>query len=254
MKILIIEDEIKTAKALEQVILSVAPSTRIVGTIQSIKMAVAFLIANERPDVIFMDIQLADGLCFEIFNLVKIESPVIFCTAYDEYALDAFKSNGIDYILKPFSVEKVRSALDKMQEFKNFFQSPLPAIQKMEALINGMSNPGKKGFLVFKNNKYITVKTEQIAFFYIRNEMPTIATFDLQEYPATQSLDDIQAQMPPEQFFRVTRQYLVNYTAIKEVEHYFGRKLFVCLTIPSPDKLLVGKDKSSQFLGWLDKR
>jgi two-component system response regulator LytT len=253
MTILIVEDEIKTAKALQQIIQNIEPQTEILGVLQSVNSAVEFL-SDSRPDVIFMDIQLSDGLCFEIFNLVKITSPVIFCTAYDEYALDAFKANGIDYILKPFSQDKISGALDKIKSLKDFFQSPAPALQQIETLINRLNTTGKKGFLVFKNNRYLTVKTEDIAFFYIRNEMPMIMTYDQQEYPASQALDDIHSQLPPNQFYRVTRQYLVNYEAVKEVEHYFGRKLFVKLTIPSPDKLLIGKDKTSQFLLWLETR
>ena len=105
MKILVIEDEIKTAKALAQLILSINPAAKILATIQSVETAVKYIKENESADLIFMDIQLADGLCFDIFKLVKVVSPVIFCTAYDEYALEAFKANGVDYVLKPFSRE-----------------------------------------------------------------------------------------------------------------------------------------------------
>jgi len=113
---------------------------------------------------------------------------------------------------------------------------------------------GKKSFLVFKNNKYITIQTDQIAFFYIRNETVTITTFQGVEYAINQSLDQVQGQLSSKTFFRLNRQYLINFNAIKEVEHYFARKLFVALVIPSPDKLLINKEKTSIFLNWLECR
>lgn len=254
MKILLIEDEIKTAKALGQLILSINPTAKILATIQSVEAAVKYIRENESPDLIFMDIQLADGLCFDIFKLVKVVSPVIFCTAFDEYALEAFKANGVDYVLKPFSRESLTAALDKVVHLKNFFQTHDNALPDLEVLLNKIEVRGKKGFLVFKNNKYLTIQTENIAFFYTHHDTTTITTFDGQEFPVNQSLDEIYQQLAPHQFFRINRQYLVNYTAVKEVEHYFTRKLFVSLSVDTPDKLLIGKDKTGSFLNWLDSR
>lgn len=255
MNIIIIEDEIKTAKALGRLILSVKPEAKILASIQSVETAVRYLSENESPDLIFMDVQLADGLCFEIFNSVKIESPVIFCTAYDEYALDAIKSNGIDYVLKPFTRDDIATTLEKVLELKNFFQKHQNALPYLESILGKIGgNNGKKNFLVFKNNKYITVQTDKIAFFYIKNETSTIMTYEQQEYPLSQPLDELQNVLSPKQFFRLNRQYLINYDAVKEVEHYFARKLFVRLTIPTLDKLLVGKVKAGAFLDWLENR
>ena len=254
MKVLIVEDEIKTAKALGKLILSINPVAYITATIQSVGTAVKYLSENESPDLIFMDVQLADGLCFEIFQRVEVISPVIFCTAYNEFAMEAFKSNGVDYVLKPFSRESVLAALNKVYSLKNFFQTHDNAVPDLEALLHKIGASGKKGFLVFKNNKYVTIQTENVAFFYIRLESTTIMTFDKQEYPVSLSLDEVHNLLPPSQFFRVNRQYLINYSAVKEVEHYFARKLFVHLIISTPDKLLVGKDKSTMFLSWLENR
>ena len=122
MNIVIIEDEIKTAKALAKMIISLLPSAKIAATIQSVKTAVTYLSAHASPDLIFMDVQLADGNCFEIFKNVQVLSPVIFCTAFDEYAMEAFKANGIDYILKPFSADSLARAFEKAALLKNFFQ------------------------------------------------------------------------------------------------------------------------------------
>ncbi|TCC86699.1 LytR/AlgR family response regulator transcription factor [Pedobacter hiemivivus] len=253
MKILIIEDELKAAKSLENLILKIKPSAKITAQLQSIESAIDYLSENEAPDLIFMDIQLSDGLCFEIFKSVNIQCPVIFCTAYGEYTMDAIKANGIDYLLKPFSKEELQKAFEKVDNFKNFFQQNTQP--DMEELLKKIGqDEGKKSFLVFKNNKYTTVKTEDIAFFYIRNEAPTLMTFQEQEYTLMQSLDQLQSILSTKQFFRLNRQYLVNFSAIKEVEHYFDRKLFVKLVIPSPDKLLIGKEKTTIFLNWLENR
>ena len=255
MTIVVIEDEIKTAKALGQLILSIRPDAQILSYIQSIDGAVSYLLENDQPDLIFMDIQLADGLCFEIFKNVEILSPVIFCTAFDDYAIEAFKSNGIDYVLKPFSRESIAQAIKKAGELKNFFQRNKKAMPDFDYLLTRTGeNKGKSSFLVFKNNKYQTVLTENIALFCIKNETPTIITFDKTEYQITQSLDEVHKLLSPTQFFRINRQYLINFSAIREAEHYFSRKLILKLTIPTEEKLLVGKEKATAFLSWLENR
>lgn len=253
MKIIIIEDELKAAKSLASMISILRPSATVEAFLQSIEGAVDYLSQNEEPDLIFMDIQLSDGLSFEILKVVKIHCPIIFCTAYGEYTLDAIKANGIDYLLKPFSKEELQMAFEKVESFRNFFQQNKQP--DLECLLKKIGiDDGKKNFLVFKNNKYTTVQTEQIAFFYIRNETPTIMTFQTQEYSLSQSLDQVQSLISPKQFYRLNRQYLINFNAIKEVEHYFARKLFVRLTIATPDKLLIGKEKTTAFLNWLENR
>ena len=255
MTIVVIEDEIKTAKALGQLILSIRPDAQILSYIQSIDGAVSYLLENDQPDLIFMDIQLADGLCFEIFKNVEVLSPVIFCTAFDDYAIEAFKSNGIDYVLKPFSRESIAQAIKKAGELKNFFQRNKKAMPDFDYLLTRTGeNKGKSSFLVFKNNKYQTVLTENIALFCIKNETPTIITFDKTEYQITQSLDEVHKLLSPTQFFRINRQYLINFSAIREAEHYFSRKLILKLTIPTEEKLLVGKEKATAFLSWLENR
>ena len=253
MKIVIIEDEIKAAKSLANLITKIRPAAKITAQLQSIESAVSYLSENEQPDLIFMDIQLSDGLSFEIFKSVKINCPIVFCTAYGEYTMDAIKANGIDYILKPFSEKELTDAFEKVENFKNFFQqNTRPDLDELLKKLG--PDEGKKSFLVFKNNKYTTVQTDQIAFIYIRNDSSTIMTFQQQEYTLTQSLDQVQSMLSSKHFFRLNRQYLINFSAVKEVEHYFDRKLFVTLTIPSPDKLLIGKEKTSNFLNWLENR
>lgn len=239
MKIVIVEDEVKAARSLELMIRSIAPESEIVASLQSVQSSIDYFSNNESPALIFMDIQLADGLCFEIFRETVIQAPVIFCTAYDEYAIESFKANGIDYILKPFTEEKLRAALNKVHSFKTFFQ---------------MEYGGKKSFLVFKNNRYATVAVEDIAYFHIKNEIPAIHTFSGEVYFINQSLDLVGTMLAPGQFYRVTRQYLINFSAVSEVEHHFARKLLIHLKVKTPDQIIINKNNTTAFLNWLDNR
>jgi two-component system response regulator LytT len=253
MNIIIIEDELRTAKSLENIILGLRPEAKIIGQYQTVEKSVEALANNPQPDLIFMDIQLADGLSFEIFKSVKVTSPVVFCTAFDEYSLEAFKRNGVDYVLKPFSNEDIREAFQKVDALKNFFQQK--TLPDLSDILSKLGSPaGKTSFLVFKNQKYTTVHTDSIAFFYIRNDATSIMCFDQQEYTINQSLDQTTNAVSSKQFFRVNRQYLVNFKAIKEVEHYFLRKLYVKLVIETPEKLLINKEKSTAFLSWMEDR
>ena len=253
MNILIIEDEIKAAASLATMITKIRPEAQIVSKLQSVSSSIKYLSENEQPDLIFMDIQLSDGLCFNIFKAVKISCPVVFCTAFEDYTLDAFKANGVDYVLKPFSKDDIVNAFKKVDELKNFFQQhTLPQLNDLLAKVSPPA--GKKNFLVFKNNKYVNISTDAIAFFYIKHEATVIKTFEQEEYTINQSLDQIHAMLSPEQFFRLNRQYLVNFNAIKDVEHYFARKMLVNLSIPTPEKLLVNKEKVQMFLSWLENR
>lgn len=254
MNIIIIEDELKTAQSLEKIILDLKPGTVITGRYQSVESSVKALSAGPMPDLIFMDIQLADGLCFEIFKMVKITCPVVFCTAFDEYSLEAFKNNGVDYVLKPFSKDDIKEALHKVDELKNFFQQKsTPDLAELLAKLAPPST-GKTSFLVFQNQKYRTVSVDEIALFHIRYDATWILTFDKQQFTITQSLDQIAQQVSPKLFYRLNRQHLVNFKAIKEVEPYFLRKLYVKLVIETPEKLLVNKEKSHNFLSWMEER
>ena len=252
MNIIIIEDEVKTAKLLEGMIAAVRPGVSVVARLQSIEGSVAYLNANPPPDLIFMDVQLSDGLCFEIFEGVKVDCPVVFCTAFDHYSLEAFKTGGIAYIVKPFTKEDVSLVFKKLDGLSRFFT---PDVGELLALarVTPVSG-GKKSFLVFKEQKYLTIATDRIAFFYIRHGSTTIHTFERQDYAIQQSLDQVAGLVSVSQFFRLNRQYLINFGAIKEVEHYFMRKLIVHLVIPAPDTLLINKERSQSFLQWMEDR
>ncbi|MGE8512216.1 MAG: LytR/AlgR family response regulator transcription factor [Chryseobacterium culicis] len=254
MNIIIIEDEFRAAKSLQNLISELKPDSKILGVYDSIEASIEGL-KKIKPDLIFMDIHLSDGLSFEIFKSVDITCPVVFCTAFDQYMLDAFKSKGVDYVLKPFSREDIAEALRKVDELKKFFQkNDLPDLELLIQKINQPTPTGKSSFLVFKNQKYTTVLTEDIAYFYIHNEITHLVTFAKEQFPLTQPLGQVAEQVSDKQFFRVNRQYIINFKAIKEMEHYFQRKILVKLTIETPEKLLINKEKTHSFFTWLEDR
>jgi two-component system response regulator LytT len=255
MNILVIEDELKTGRALIKLIAGLRPGSKIDGPLQRVSSAVEYLALNPAPDLIFMDIQLADGLSFGIFEKTKVEAPVIFCTAYDEYALEAFKANGVDYLLKPFSEQTVQAAFAKLDKISNTFgNQQLPADLVKQLLQINQPGASKQSFLVFKNGKYTTISVGEIAYFFVRNEQTTLVTFTGEMFMINQSLDETTQQLDSKSFFKLNRQYLIGFKAIKEVEHYFARKLLVKLTVATDEKLLVGKDKTAAFLHWLEER
>ncbi|MFB6457172.1 LytR/AlgR family response regulator transcription factor [Chitinophaga sp. Hz27] len=253
MRIVIIEDEIKAAKSLSAMITKLRPSYTIEAMLGSIETAVSYLSNNPQPDLIFMDVQLSDGLSFEIFRMVKVTAPVIFCTAFGEYAMDAIKSNGVDYLLKPFAAADLEAAFEKVDTFKTFFQQRTQS--DWQELIKRLDKPETKtSFLVMHNNKYITVRTENIAYVYIKFESPYIVTFQQQKYTISQTMEQLQSQLSAKQFYRLNRQYLVNFDAIKEVEHYSARKLALQMSVPTEEVLTVGKEKITHFLEWMENR
>lgn len=255
MNIIIIEDEFRAAKSLQNLILALKPEAKIMDVYDSIETSVEALSKGIKPDLIFMDIHLSDGLSFEIFKQVEIVCPVVFCTAFDQYMLDAFKSKGIDYVLKPFSKDDIKEAFRKVDELKKFFQkTELPELEAILQKIAQPQNAAKSSFLVFKNQKYTTIAIENIAYFFIHNEITHLMTFDKQQFQLSQTLGQIADQVSQKQFFRVNRQYIINFSAIKEMEHYFQRKILVKLTVETPEQLLINKEKSHSFFTWLEDR
>jgi len=253
MTIVIIEDEELTACDLSETILKVDPEAQIIAILKSVSEAVAFFNENEdSPDLIFSDIQLGDGLSFEIFSRINCTAPVIFCTAYDEYALEAFKTNSINYLLKPFSQKSVSDALDKYKALQNSF---LKSKLNYETIFELFSNDkGRKpgSLLVYHKDKIFPVKLDQIAVFYIENEMTCLLTLSSTVHPVNKTLEELE-KLTTSEFYRANRQILVNRKAIKEVSQYFARKLSVSLVIPFAQKIIVSKEKSTDFLKWLSR-
>lgn len=251
MNVLIVEDEYKTAELLKTYVYELRPDYEEAIVIHSVEETIGYLLTHNMPSVIFMDIQLSDGSVFEVFEKVHVTCPIIFCTAYDEYAIDAFKVNGVAYILKPFDRKAVLDALEKVALLsqKEGLAQKLHTLEKL--LQETPGSPPAKSLLVFNKQKYVPVEVSQIAFFHIKNELTFIHTFSGQILPLDQSLDRLESKLDRIEFYRVNRQYLVKFQVIKEVEHYFARKLLVTLKIEAPEPIIISKAKASDFMRWL---
>ncbi|HEY8967715.1 MAG TPA: LytTR family DNA-binding domain-containing protein [Puia sp.] len=250
MKVVIIEDEQHTAMDLAICIKKAEPEAEIMATLSSIKEAAAFFDEGHAPDLIFSDIQLGDGLSFRLFDTIESSAPVIFCTAYDEYALQAFRAAGIDYILKPFTAKSIASSLEKYKGLKEKFTKDHPPYGSIGQLLEEPKRSGQRSVLVYYKDKITPVRIEDIALFYLQHEMTHLLTFDQQHYYINQTLEDLE-KITAGAFFRANRQFLVSRVAVKDVSQYFGRKLLVNLTFSFPEKITVGKLKTAPFLSWL---
>ncbi|HBX51790.1 MAG: DNA-binding response regulator [Bacteroidetes bacterium RIFOXYA12_FULL_35_11] len=251
MKIVIIEDELLTAEDLKNTILDIEPDARVIAILSSIKEAVFYFQKNERPDLIFSDIQLGDGLSFEIFKEIPITTPVIFCTAYDEYALTAFKANGIDYILKPYNKKTIGDALVKYNQLKNNFSNNRAQYESILNLFDNLQTKKKQvSVLVNYKDKIVPIRINEIALFYIESEVTHLITFDQKQYSVNKTIEELE-KVVGEDFFRTNRQFLINRKTIKDASQYFARKLSLSLIIPFKEQIMVSKEKSKDFLNWL---
>src|SRR5690606_15833659 len=234
MRVVIIEDELLTAEDLRDLILSIDPKIEIAATLYSVQEAIAYFSSNPMPYLIFSDIQLGDGLRFEFFSSIPIKAPVVFCTAFDEYAIKAFNANGIHYVLKPFSAQKIKDALAKYYELQTNFSPDNNAINQILAELKQaqQQNVTKKSasVLVYYQNKIIPIRLEEVAVFFVKNETTHLYTFDHRTYVVNKSLDELQ-QLDQARFYRANRQFIVNRQAIKEATHYQARKVSVELNI-----------------------
>jgi len=252
MKIVIIEDEQLTADDLSETILKVSPEVLIIARLSSVKDAVAWFRKNEQPDLIFSDIQLGDGLCFEIFRKHPITTPVIFCTAFDEYALTAFKAHGIDYILKPFDEQTIAGALTRYKELERKFLGNNKQIETILQLFENRKNQKQGSVLVYHKDKILPIKLQDIALFYLEHEITYIITFRQKTFTISKSLEELE-EIAGNSFYRANRQYLINRKAIKEASQYFARKLSIALSIPFSETITVSKVKVPDFLNWLSR-
>jgi len=253
MKIVIIEDELLTAEDLKDVISQAEPAAQIEAILYSVQEAVEYFKTHDQPQLIFSDIQLGDGLSFDIFEEVDIKSPVIFCTAYDEYAIKAFDANGIHYVLKPFSVTKIKEAFEKYHTLKNSFSKVEISLDNIiHSLTHNIEPTHKKtnSILVYYQNRVIPIKVEDIALFYIKNELTYLYTFDQKSYVVNKSLDELQ-QVNEYLFYRANRQFIINRNAVKEASQTMSRKVSIELNLPFDESITISKEKITSFYNWL---
>ena len=249
MKAIIIEDEIMAAKTLQKLLGEVSPETEIVAVLESIEDSVAWIEENPMPDLMFMDIHLADGSSFAIFDQVDITCPVIFTTAYDEYALKAFEVNSIDYLLKPISKEALERAMRKYRMLDQGLQNDNSNI---EALLTQLTqkNSYRRCFLLPERDKLVPLPTANIAYAYIEAKTVKLVSVEHKEYYLTQTLDDLMAQLDPKEFFRANRQFVISRSAVKDVSVWFGNKLAINLIMDTPEKIIVSKARVAEFKHW----
>lgn len=253
MNVIIIEDEQYTAEDLKKNILKASPGITIQAVLTSVKEATDYLKNNSHPDLFFSDIQLGDGLSFEIFKNVKTDTPVIFITAFDEYALKAFQANGVDYILKPFNQKTIADALKKF----SILTSSSAEENKMDKLLNYLqtnqvNQEKQSSILVYFKDKIIPLNGTEIALCYTENYLVKVLCFDGREFKSNSTLEDLEKVMGSD-FFRANRQHIVNRNAIKDVTQYFARKLLLNLKIDYKEKVLISKEKTPSFLTWLSR-
>lgn len=249
MKSVIVEDEKPAAKRLKKLLESNQEDFEVLAVLDSIESSVAYFSKNPKADVVFLDIHLADGHSFEIFNHVQINSPIIFTTAYDEYALQAFSVNSIDYLLKPIDEMKLNRSLNKLKQLHG-----KPDLDKLEQLIStfGQNKKFKNRFLVKQPENLLTVETSQIAYFMAMQKMVVMVTHENRTFPVDQTLEELDTLLDPEQFFRLNRQFIASMKAISHISTIYPGKLKITLKPPVKEEVFVSREKASEFKSWLD--
>lgn len=246
-QILIIEDEPLAAVRLQGMILEILPQARILATIDSVEEAAIWLGQN-RPDLIMMDVQLADGLCFNLFNRVDVQAPVIFTTAYDAYALKAFRVQALDYLLKPLKRNELKEALDRYQRML----PPLPNLTQIREIYSGEQDPKYRDrYLVRLGTSIRVVDIRDIALIYTESKNTFLMTREGRRFPLDYSLEAIESQLDPALFFRANRQYILSLSSIGEMHVHTKSRIRVTTNPASPTPIIVSTEKSAEFKRWL---
>ncbi len=259
MKVLIIEDEELAVKKLRKTLESVDSSAEVVGVADSIRSSVAWLQQNPAPDLILMDIELADGQSFEIFDKVEVKSTVIFTTSYDEYALKAFKVNSVDYLLKPVQKEDLQIALNKLRTMQTMYGNiPSADPLNVENLVKELQQKlqpkeFRKRFLVKHAQKLVSVDIDEIAYFYSDGRLNFFKTLDNKKFVVDYTMDELEDMLDPDKYFRISRAFYVSIASIDQIHDYFGNRLLLHLK-PAVDKeSIVSREKVADFKKWMGK-
>ena len=256
MKALIVEDESLIGKEMKDTIALVAPDVEVLEIIPSLKAARKWFMSNSEPDLLFMDIRLSDGLSFELFEQFQLQCPVIFCTAYEEYAIRAFKVNGVDYLLKPVQEEELKKAIDRvrgMKENKSFVPGDLQSLVEYFTNPNAARKHYKERFIVNSNSKWTPIETKEIAVFF-KDQLNYIYTFNGDKHIYDFSaLEDIEEVLDPAVFFRANRQVIIHINSIQSVKASGNQKLLVQMKAPLKMEIDVSREKAPLFKKWMDR-
>ncbi|MEZ5042298.1 MAG: LytTR family DNA-binding domain-containing protein [Saprospiraceae bacterium] len=251
MNALIIEDEINAFEYLKALLQKIEPSASILAHLDSVEDSINWLFKNEAPDLLFMDIQLADGLCFEIFNHVEVKTPIIFTTAFDQYAIEAFKVNSIDYLLKPINPEDLAQALQKFNSQQGHLKTHLN--QQLQSVFANLNKQKKHRCLVKRANHFEFIEVVDIAFVYSENSITFLHTFDGKRHLYNNTVEGLVKTLDETLFFQISRNQIVNINAIQKIHPYFNQRLKLELKLPAEGfDFLVSRSKISQFKEWID--
>lgn len=251
MNLLIIENEKPASDRLVRILNKIDKSINILGVIETVEEAINRLQEKPQPDLILMDIQLDDGLCFEIFETIKVDIPLIFTTAYDEYTLKAFKVNSVDYLLKPIDENLLKSALNK---YKKLYADNDPFKRDFKQLLYEFRNQYKSRFLIKIGDKYRSVPTGEISHFHISERSVFLCDYQGKDSGIDSSLDQLQSMLDPRKFFRINRECIVNIDAITLMHTYSSSRLQLTLkNKEQSDLFVVSREKVSDFKRWIDR-
>ncbi|GJM32020.1 MAG: DNA-binding response regulator [Saprospiraceae bacterium] len=254
MKVLLIEDELPAAKQLTKLIRQIRPDAQIIPPLDSVESAVLWLQTNEAPDLIFMDIQLADGLSFDIFQQVDVRSPVIFTTAYDQYTLKAFKVNSVDYLLKPVEPDELAAALDKFDRL--FQQREVHLLQRQtvqQLLASFQKQDYKERFMVKIGQQLTYIAIKDIHYFYSDDGLVYAQTIDNKRHLIDYTLDQLSGIINPDDFFRINRKIIICIRSINKIHPYFNSRFLLELKPITNFDVIVSRDRTNDFKAWLNK-
>ena len=250
MNALLLEDETLAAERLENILQEVDGRWKVVARIKSVAAAVEWLKSNPHPDLILSDIQLLDGLSFEIFKQVKVETPVIFTTAFDQYAIRAFEVNSLDYLLKPVQPEKLKAALDKVKNQQK--EASMPDYLSLLKLLQDSKKEYKTRFMVRLGQKIVAIPVEKIAYFFSESKLTYLVTKDQKKFPMDQPLDELTDLLDPRTFFRANRQFIVTFESVAEIHPYFKGRIKLNLQPASTEEVVISSERTPEFKKWID--
>uniref|UniRef100_UPI004049B44E LytR/AlgR family response regulator transcription factor n=1 Tax=Fulvivirga sp. TaxID=1931237 RepID=UPI004049B44E len=251
MKVLILEDETLAGQKVKQLLHEIDDNLEILDIIKTVEDAKAWYDENETPDLIISDIRLLDGLSFEFFESIDYPNPVIFTTAYDQYAIKAFEVNSVDYLLKPIQKEKMEQALSKVAK-KNSSEADKIPYQDIIALMQSQQKEYKSRFMIKTGQKILAIPVEKIAYFCSVNKLTYIVGYDGKKYPYDQTLEVVDQQVDPKLFFRANRKYITKFDAISEIHPYFKGRIKINLNPEAEDDIVISADRTPEFKKWLD--
>ena len=251
MTILIIEDEEPAYKRLQKMLKDIEPDHTLLDQIVSVSSAVKWFKENDTPDLIISDIQLSDGISFEIFKQVNIKCPIIFTTAYDQYAIEAFKVNSIDYLLKPVKKDELEKAITKFKALTPVAATPAIDINKLLQSLQPAGTDYKKRFVVRYGEHIKTIDIEEVVYFYTEDKATFLCTKDARRFVVDFNLDTLDSILDPKIFFRINRQYIISIHSIAEMFAYSKSRVLIKLNPPSKHETIVSTERSADFKHWL---